>query len=388
MSDNVTPIFDNPQEPKKNPLKKQWILFFCILGVILVLLVLILFFCTHAMDGVKRYFRYLGTDEATYANIKFDSYGNSDSVLIGNRLAIATQDSFTVYKENGEALQNLNISFSDPVLDVAGKYVLLSDVGGKRLILMDRDGKICFNLETSGIIYDADLTSDGSCAVLYEGTDYFAALDVYNADGGLLYSHHSESTFLNSCALSPDGSLALVTTLGQEDIGFHSSGRVLTTRSEGILSEFSFGTQVIFDAAFLKNDVICAVGENSLFFFDPQGKLISEYQEENAGLVSYCFDEDHIFAVYDLFETGNGCRICSLSPDGQVTCSVDIPLIPVDIHAYGDYLSVLDAEQLVIYDQELTPCHETVNSGYDTALVRRDGTAICLGGGCAELYIP
>lgn len=386
--DNVTPIFQDQEQPKKNPLKKQWIIFFCILAVILILLILFLFFCTNVMDGVKRFFRYNGIDEDSYSDIRFDSYGNCSYAISDHSFAIASQDGVNLYAENGKTLQKVTGNFSNPVLDASKDMFLLSDVGGKRLFLMDNEGKMLFDLETEGLIYDADLSKSGCCAVLYEGTDCHAILDVYTREGSLLYSYHSESAFLNSCALSPDGSLAVVSTLGQEDIGFHAAGRILTTRQEGVRAEISFGGQVIFDSAFLSNDTICAVGENSLFFFDTQGNLIKEYQEENAGLISYTFSGNHLYAAYDLFETGTGYRICSISENGELVCSIDVSAMPIDIRTSGSYLSVLDSDKLTIYDLELTPCNETANNGYVASLVRGDGTALCIGSGTAELYIP
>lgn len=386
-TNNVLPIFPEEEQPEKKSHKKQWIIFSCILAAVLIILFLILFFCTDAMGGLKRLLHY-GNSEEKSSHFLFDSYGNSSYALAGDRFAVASQDGISLFSDDGTVLKKLTGSLSNPVIDSEKDLLLVSDVGGRRTVLMDKKGTVCFDLQMDGIIYDADLAENGTCAVLYEGSSCYAVLDVFNSNGDILYSHHSESAFLNTCALSPDGSVAVVTTLGQEDINFQSSGRILTTQEEGIRAVVPFGTQVIFDAAFLNAETICAVGENSLFFFDTQGNLISEYQAENAGLVSYTFDRDHIFAVYDLFEIGKGYRISSISAQGEVTSSVDVSFMPQDLHACGNYLSVLDTEHLTIYNQELKPCSETVNTGYAAARVRKDGTALCIGSGRAELYIP
>ena len=246
MSDNVTPIFPEETPPEKKSHKKQWIIFSCILAAVLILVFLILYFFTDSMNWMKR------QDAEEYSkNLKFDAYGNSVYALADSNFVVASQDGISFFSKQGKLLQKLTGSLSNPVLHVTKGFVLMNDVDGRRLVLLNEEGKVSFDLQMSGIIYDADLIENGTCAVLYEGSDCYAILDVYNSRGDLLYSHHSESTFLNSCALSPDGSLAVVTTLGQEDINFQSTGRILTTREEGILATVSFGNQIVFDTAFL-----------------------------------------------------------------------------------------------------------------------------------------
>lgn len=387
MSDNITPIFGD--EPPKTSLKKQWIIFSVIVALIVVLLVWFLLSGSTSLDGVKRFFRYLGTDEDAYQSISFDAYGNCSYALIDDSLAVATQGGLNVFSASSRNLQSIAGSLSNPLMDATDDLLLLYDIGGTRLILLEDDGDIRFDITTSGMIFDADLCEDGLCAVLYEGSDCCAVLDVYNSKGAKLYTHRSGSTFLNTCALSPDGSYAIVTTLGQEDISFLSTGRILTTGSEGIKANVSFGTQVICDVAFLDDESICAVGEESLFFFDVDGNLIKEYLGENAQLSGYCFGEDFVLAVYDNYDLSLGFDLYCLDRKGEAIASAGkLPSAPQDLSISGSYICLMDAEQISIYDTDLALRHRLKNDGYVAVLARDDGTALCIAVGRAELYIP
>ncbi len=387
MSDNVTPIFGETPK-KKISLKKQWFIFIAIIVAIIVLLVWFLLAKTTALDGVKRYFRYLGVGESDYGSIRFEAYGNADYAMIDDSFAVASQGGLQVFSTGGSTIAAMNGSFSNPIFDCTDELALLYDVGGTRAILLDSDGEALFDLSVDGRIFDADLCDEGTCAILYEGSDCYTVLDVFNENGAKLYSHRSESAFLNTCALSPDGSYAVVTTLGQEDISFLSTARILTTHAEGIRATVSFGTQLICDLAFTDDDTICAVGEETLFFFDTDGTMKQEFKQENAKLAAYRFAEDQVTVLYDHYELSLGYDLVCLDARGEQTASLKLSTAPQHISRCEKYICILTADSVLIYDRELTLNSTAKNNAYISALARNDGTALCIGSGYTELYIP
>lgn len=389
MSDNVTPIFETEEQPKKKlSIKKKWIVFVSIVVLILVILIWFLFSNSTALDGIKRFFRYLGVDEDDYGSVRFDSYGNCSYSMVDDTFAVSSQSGLTLFSEGGSELATLSGSLSNPMLDCADDKVLLYDVGGTRLALLNTEGDTLFDLTVSGTIFDADVCEDGLCAVIYEGSDCYAVLDVYNEKGAKLYTHRSQSAFLNTCALSDDGAYAVVTALGQDDLSFQSSARILTTGKEGIKSNISFGAQVICDIAFLADETFCAVGEESLFFFDTDGKLLKEYRQEQAQLAGYRFAPGKVLALYDRYDLSLGYQLCCLDAEGAVSAALDLEAAPLYMSVCDRYVCLTDSQNILIYDDSLKLRYSTENNAYTAALARSDGTAVCIGDGFAELYIP
>lgn len=393
MSDeinNITPLFpeENSEPPKKHRLKNRWLAFILVALVIIALLIVILLVNSTALDSVKRFFRYLGVDSETYGSISFEAYGNSSYAVVDDSFAVASQSGLAVYSESGSSLLMLSGGLNRPLLVTADDLALLYDLGGTRFVLFNADGDVLFDLTAGGRIFDADLCENGTCAVLYEGSDCHAVLEVYNKKGAKLYAHRSETAFLNTCALSPDGSLAVVTTLGQEDISFLSTARVLTTAKEGIRSTFSFATEVICDIAFPDDETICAIGEDTVFFFNADGDLLCEYYDEEARLSAYCFGGDFLLALYDNYDMSEGYDLLRLSPEGKVTASLHFDEEPIDLSVNDRYLCVLTDEEVLVYDTDLTLRSRTENDGYLAALARHDGTALCIGSSEAVLFIP
>lgn len=392
MSDehnNITPIFPEEGEkpPKKHRLKNRWLAFILIVLVVIAVVVVILLSNSTALDSLKRFFRYLGVDSHS-RTIRFDAYGNSSYAVVDDSFAVASQSGLSVYSEGGSRLLSLSGGFSHPLLVTSDDLALLYDLGGTRFALFDAEGEILFDLTASGRIFDADLCENGTCAVLYEGTDCHAVLELYSRKGAKLYAHRSESAFLNTCALSPDGSLAVVTTLGQEDISFVSGARILPTTKEGVRATFSFAMQVICDVAFLDDETICAIGEDTVFFFDADGKLLCEYENAEAGLAAYRFGNDCLLALYDNYDMSQGYSLVCLSSEGKVTASLRLEEEPTALSVNKRYVCVLTSEGVLIYDTDLNLRSRTENVGYLAALARHDGTALCITSSEAVLFIP
>ena len=389
MSDKAEIQFvEEHPEGKKPSVKKRWLIF---IGVFLLILILVAWFLlsnTTTLDGVKRFFLYLGKDEAQYGRLQFESYGTCSYALADDRFAIATQGGATLFSEDGSALCRVQGSFSNPAMKSADKYLLLYDIGGTRLVLLDRDGATLLDTTASGEIFDAELSPEGYFSVLCEGTDCRAVLTVYTKNGATPYIRNAKNHYLNTCAVSPNGEYAAVSTLGQQDISFSGTVQLLKTTQEEIAAELTLGAQTIYELRFLTTTRLCAVGEQRVVFFETDGTLLSEYEADGI-LVGYSFDGDgFVTLVYDLYDAGSGSLIVTLDDKGNEIATACVTRSPTYLSACGEYVCILNDEELLIYDRSLKLKNKTQNAGYLSAVVRSDGTALCVSSDEAILYIP
>lgn len=387
MSDhNKIEILKDEAPPQKT--KKRWIVFLLIFLLIFALLCWFLLSNSTSLDGVKRFFRYLGKDSAQYGRLQFETYGTSSYALVDDRFAVGTQSGAMLFAEDGSILGRVQGGFSAPALKSAGTYLLVYDIGGTHVALLNRDGDTCFDLTAGGTIFDADVSPAGYVALLYEGKESRATLEVYEKEGALLYRRNSKTTYLNACAVSPDGATAAAATLGQADVSFAGGIQFLRTDQEETAAEQSAGAQILYDMAFLNEDTLCAVGDHSLLFYQPDGVLRGEFMMTDAELTGYSFGDGYVALLSDPYETGSACRLTTLDTDGTVLASAEVEGVPLDLSACGSYVAVLTEQTLFLYNRSLSPRGSTENKGSLAVLVRSDGTAFCISAGEAELYIP
>ena len=380
MSDETELKTEQQTESKTD---RRWLIYVAIGLAIVLLLIWYLWTQTASLDGLKRFVRYSGRH--------FDPYSVSvpdagACVIADDRLCTATQDDVSAYSAEGKLLFRVTTPYRDPAIKAAGAFLLCYEIGGTQLSVLDSNGKECFSLHTDGRIYDAELAQSGAVCVLTEGSGCRAVAEVYSKKGELTFRHESKSRYLNACAISPDSDYLIVNALWQEDIRFASAARLFATDSEEPLAELSLDAQMIYDMAFLDDQRVCAVGEHSLQFFTANGTLLREYALQNGSLSAYRFADGMVAAAYDLLSGGSA--VVLLDAQGKELAFAEFDDTVLHLSTCGAYCSVLTDRELRIYDRSLRLCGSTENPGWLAALVRSDGTAMCLTGYSAVLYIP
>ncbi len=367
-------------EPKKS---RRWLLFSAIALAIVLLLVWYLWSQTSSLDGLKRFVRYSGKH---YESFSVRAPDAGACAVAGDRLCTASQEGISIYQADGKLLAQVDTPWSDPTLKTSGGRLLCYEIGGYRLSVYDTSGKEVFSLRTDGRIYDAEIAEHGAVSVLTEGEGCRAVLETYSKSGDLLFRHESKSRYLNACALSPDADFAAACAIGQEDIRFASAALLFETDRTDAPTELSLDAQMIYDMAFLDDESVCAVGESSLQFFTADGKLLREYAAQTGSLSAYRFADGLIAAAYDLY--AGGSALVLLDAQGKELSYLELDDAVLHLSLCGDYLSVLTERELLIYDRSAHLCGRTENAGWKSALARSDGTAFCLTGHSAALYIP
>lgn len=387
MSDEQNNVIE--LKPSKRG-KKRWLLFGAILLVVLALLVWFLLSKSTALDGVKRWFRYLGRDTEAFGSFTFESYGTTDYALCNDRLVVGTQSGLTVFSEGGTALGRVQKSLSSPAVQAAKNTVLGYDIGGTLFSILDDNGAVVQQQTTAGSIFDADIAGSGTAAVLYSGTDCRAVLEVYQSSGDILYRVRSKSHFFNACAVNSGGTYAAVAALGERDVTFDSSVRFYNTQREGIAAEVSLGERTVYDMTFLDSDTLFVLCDDSAFYLSTDGMLLAQYSFEGGTICDFCADgSDFVVLTLDSYQTDRRYRVVTLDRSGEELGSVNYETQPRNVSACASYVAVLTAEDLKVYDRDLKFHHGTDNAeGYTHALVRSDGTALLIGSGVVQLYIP
>lgn len=374
MSDKAEII----QVPKKHG--RRWLSFALAVLLVAVLLALFLLDQSTELDGIKRFFCYLGADGAAFP------VENGICAVTDDCLAAASGDAVSFYDADGTVCARAEIAGGeDLALKSRGDFLLAYEIGGPELILLDSAGEErCTAAVTA--VYDADLAKNGSFAVLSAGDGCRAVLEVYSPSGELRFRHSSATRDLCACAISPDGSFVSAVALGQEELELSASALLFATDSAEPVGELPLGAQLVYDLAFLEDDRLCAVGETSLAFFTSEGTLLRKYPENEGDLCAYSFGDGFLAAVYDLYDRED-CGLMLLDTDGKSAgfCRVAAPL---SLQTCGSYTALLTADSLSIYDRSLRTCAETERGGFLAAYVRSDGTAFCLDGSQATLFIP
>ena len=387
MSDNVTQL----SGPEKKGLVRRIVLFSLIAVLVLTAVILIVFRDRLNLDAARRFVRYLNVSEADReGRFVYDDNNTNRYSSFAEGLAVASSTGVSIFDHTGSELDSVQVQMSVPTLETAESYALAYDAGGYELRALSQSQGLIVSLTVERPILDAALCADGSFCYLTSQSGYKSVLCVYNTEHSLSFRWLSSSLFLTRCAISPRAQYAAAASLGQQDGMFESSIQIFRTTQDQIQNTISFGNELIYDLAFVRGDLLMAVGEKHVRFYALDGSLKGEYDYSDAYLKDFQISgSGFLTLVLNMYRAGNSYRIVTVGYDGTQLGELSLPEQILDICASGKYLSVLTSRQLTIYDSALREYASGRNTnGASSAVVCADGTAIFLSGGKGTRFIP
>jgi len=387
MSDKVT----DKKTAKKWSTKKKVILLSIISLLVCTVLILFLFSEELNLDRLRRWAKYLTVrNNEDYGSFAFDSHSSNCYESFGDGLAVASISGVSVYDEFGEEVFVVQQRFEVPQMQINKDLTMAYDVGGKHLVVLHKKKGEVLNLEETHPILDADLSEKGGLCVSSSASGYQSVLSVYNKDQDLIYRWLSSSTYFPLCTIAPNGRDLAAVAVGQNNGEYESKLCYFKTDSEKIVREVSLGNELIYVLDFIKADTLCALGEASVQFLTLKGEVVGRYYYKDKYLKDFDFGGDGFLVLAtNMYRAGNRYSLCTVNDSGEQLAEVFVGQEVLDLSACGKYIAVLCPGKLTIYTKTLEVYSETTDvSGATAVVMRDDGTAIIIGAGHGELYIP
>lgn len=387
MSDNVSEL--RSQKPKK--ILKRVLLLLLIVILVCAAVALIVFRDELNLDAIRRYVKYLNVTETSQdGRYTFDAHSGNQYASYEGGLAIASVSGLTTYKDSGAEDVVLQTQMTTPAIRTGGQLVLAFDVGGYALEAASRAAGGVLSVTAEKPILDADISQDDCICYAAPESGYKTVLHVYNKSQTMIYRWLSSSQYLPLCTVSNGASYLAAVAMGQSGGIFQSSIDVFKTDSGDIYKTIPLGNDLVYDLEFVDSSTLLAVGENSASWYSAAGAELGSYSYGGAYLKDFDLGGDGFLTLsLNMYKAGNRYSVYTVGPDGKALGSVYVGEEILDLSAAGHYVAVLTASKLTIYDDTMKVYAETDNTGSATdVVVRDDGTAILLGSGTGQLYVP
>jgi len=378
------------QTKKKSGLSSRVVTMVLLTAAVLAVLSMILFPEELNLDAVKRWFSYLNVrNDGEYGSYTFDSHNSSRYAAMEDQLVLATVGGLYGYDDYGREILAVQGQMELPVLETEGEYALSYDAAGNTLLLGNDQGTL-LQLEEQFPIYDADLAPDGSVAFSTSASGYKSVLAVYDSKQTMIYRWLSSSTYMPVCAVSENSTWLAGVGLGQADGVFESRLYLFQTTSEEPKYTVSLGNELIYDLNFVKDDLICAVGEDSVQFVRTDGTIVGAYSYEGQYLKDHnCSGDGFLAFTLNMYKAGNRYTVVTVSDKGEELASLYLGEEIVDLSVNGKYIAVLTPEAMTVYHSDLNVYAQTTEvSGVTSVAMREDGTVVLIGNGSGTLFIP
>lgn len=303
----------------------------------------------------------------------------------GFGLISADSDGIRVYAADGTLRGEAAVTMAKPVICSGKRFCAVYDLGGTAFRLIDSVGASRLTLQTKGVLLDADVSVSGSCAVLEQRDDCKSVLTVYDDRQNPIYTWFSETRCFSEIAVSEHGKAFCGIALE----GSESKAVLFRTDEELPTAELSLGNQRILALCCVDRDTLCAIGEDSTFFFRQDGELLGSYAYDGAVLTEYSVRGDGFAAlILNKNQARDFCRLVFLDGSGACIAERRIEDKILSIDTAKDRCAILTAERAYFYDSTMNELAQFAVDNCTEQLFLLDGGAAALtGNGICSLYL-
>lgn len=254
----------------------------------------------------------------------------------------------------GNSIWNSTYDMHNPVVNVCGEYVVISDKGNKNLELINEAGHVN-SLEVLYPIIKAEVANQGVVAVLMDGGDE-NYIQFFSTTGKELVNSRTtveKDGFPVDLSLSKDGQ-KLVTSyisinggLIQSKVTFYNFGAVGQNYEYKVVGGFDYGQTLISKVEFINNDTVCVFGDDkfSIYNMEEIPKLIFEEPFETE-VKSISYNEDYIGIIQKKIDGNAQYNLKVYDSQGDTMLDEDIS------YNYSKF-SIIKEELIFFSDTEL-----------------------------------
>lgn len=347
-------------------------------------------------DFIRRYFSYrsLARNESGQTESFLYAGGVKSSFLqLGDDLLVCSSSGVRLYSAGGGAFVDQPCALAEPFAVTVGSSALVYDAGGSDLfVYRDREQVFSYTAGNGHTILSASLNAQGQLTILTQGSGVKGAVTVYDSQFQPIFGLNISSRFVTDAILSPDGRTLALATSGQtggsfdSQISFYALNRsAQETQPDAVCS---LGNNTVLQLNW-DSDPLRVLGENALAFVDSRGTLSGSYPYDRRVLKGFSLKGDTCALLLGKYRAGSTADLVTVNNKGEETASLPMEEQVLSLSSAGRYLSVLTADGLTIYSDDLEPYHTASGlPGVRRALQRSDGSVFLISEESARLYLP
>ena len=297
----------------------------------------------------------------------------------GRCLVVLTDSNLTVYNPNGRQLRDLQHKYSDPVVRVNGRHILLYDRGGKRLRVESFTGTVA-ERQFEYPIYAGDISKNGDVAIV-TGAQYFnAELAVYNAklSEAARFTWKSPDQFIIDVSFTQDAKGIAAAAVSAQGGDLVSKVRQYRLDQKEMAAETVFSGELLHSVKCTRGGGVVAVTDARTAVLDGSGTKVADYAYNYETLSAFAHSEGGETALMfgDYLEDKTGTLVL-LDTKGEMLWSRGIS-------THTTLLSMDDMRLGLISDGKLTVYN---NLGQETGRQNLDSTPLALSISGTQAYL-
>ena len=247
---------------------------------------------------------------------------------------VANSGNVSYYNSKAELLWEQPAFDGSPVIDVGGRYALVSYTGTPNALLFN--GPDALPVTGTGKIVSACVNDNGYFALVMTEDGYKNQIVVFDNNGHVIYRWHSAENYITCVAVSPDNRGMTASTVNFGGSAFAGSVLIFDFSQDKPYTGQIEDDNLIMDIEYVKNNRVVVIGDQSSAYYktngtkisgiDYQGKKLTTFDVCDDGHTILCFaKDDSVMSNSDVYSyTSKGKQLGHFETEGRglsVSCS-------------------------------------------------------------------
>lgn len=348
--------FDKKQDIDKNEFRHKLLRHRLTIFYRIVLVILII-----AAISIALYYNYqnmIYTEYEVIKRVEFEETSTASYMNYNGNILKFSQDGATAFTMEDTMIWNETYEMQNPMVDIAGEYVVLGDYMGTQIYVMNSSGK-CGEIDAMLPVQKFCVSASGTvAAVLEDGSTTW--IRVYNKEGTIVADIKTTmaiSGYPVSIALSDDGIKLAVSYLFIDSgvltttVGFYNFGAVGQNEIDNFVSGYNYANTVVSYVDFLNDGTAIGVGDDKFVIYRGNQKPVSEFELPIEEEVKSVFHGDKYTGL--VFASGNSTskyRIDVYDEEGSLAFSKDFDIEYTDIILHDELVIIYGSSNCEIYN--------------------------------------
>ena len=247
---------------------------------------------------------------------------------------VANNGSVSYYNSKAELLWEQAGFDGSPVIDVCGRYALVSYTGTPNALLFNGPGAI--PITGNGNIVTACVNENGYFALVMTEEGYKNQIVVFDNNGQVIYRWHSAENYITCVSVAPDNEGMTASTVNFSGNSFAGSVLVFDFAQDKPYTGSIENDNLVMDIEYVSDNRIVVIGDSFTSYYKTNGTKISDIDYKGKKLTTFdvcrdghtilCFSkDDSVMSNSDVYSyTSKGKQMGHFETDGRglsVSCN-------------------------------------------------------------------
>ena len=283
--------------------------FIAIAVVASVLLIIMIFYFLNIdfvnVTGSQDTFTATGNNGSFPYSIDTTSDTSILSATRDNLIHLDDNNLYFINPSNGGNVKTVNHFYSNPVIDINGKYVLTYDQDKYRLRIDTSTNVICDN-ELEQNIITASISENGTYAVATTSKKAFSQATIYSRSLKKLFTWYSTDGYIIDMAISDNGKYTAIAAIKSKDTLIDSTVHIFDNKTGEIIKKFEYHDNTIAHLQYAGNSLFVLCDDEVSLIQNNEDKI--DIVKHNSSVV-ICYDipnnSDIRIVTGDYFDSPN-----------------------------------------------------------------------------------